>query len=176
MLAELSKCYIISEASLLKLGHKPSSVDAGNVAPMTILVLKLQNALSSLECFPVVLSHSSRPSSGNAHLSSGLSALSRPFKSRLCRAQGEKSLRDYSSNVVLIDPLASLAAVEEYLWPRVQRGEPSASVGNSGSGTTPTGAGVSSPSTSTPPMTRRFSEEKNEKIVSKLFGYRENQQ
>ncbi|KAK1558452.1 hypothetical protein Q3G72_002483 [Acer saccharum] len=163
----------ISEANLLKLRQQalrrfksflavalPSSVDAGHVAPMTTLVQKLQNALSSLERFPVVLSHSSRSSSGSARLSSGLSALSQPFKLRLCRAQGEKSLRDYSSNVVLIDPLASLAAVEEFLWPRVQRGEsgqkPSASVGNSESGTTPTGAGGSSPSTSTPPMTRRF--------------------
>ncbi|KAM7482746.1 hypothetical protein LguiB_007329 [Lonicera macranthoides] len=140
----------------------PSSVDEGNVAPMSVLVQKLQNALSSLERFPVVLSHSSRSSSGNARLSSGLSALSQPFKLRLCRAQGDKSLRDYSSNVVLIDPLASLAAVEDFLWPRVQRSEsgqkPSASsAGNSESGTTPTGgAGASSPSTSTPaPTTAR---------------------
>ncbi|KAL5856101.1 hypothetical protein ACOSQ4_005903 [Xanthoceras sorbifolium] len=163
----------MSEANLLKLRQQAlrrfksflavalsSSVDVGNVAPMTILVQKLQNALSSLERFPVVLSHSSRSSSGSARLSSGLGALSQPFKLRLCRVQGDKSLRDYSSNVVLIDPLASLAAVEEFLWPRVQRSEsgqkPSASVGNSESGTTPTGAGGSSPSTSTPPMTRRF--------------------
>ena len=136
-----------------------SSTDERNVAPMTVLLQKLQNALSSLERFPVVLSHSSRSSSGNARLSSGLSALSQPFKLRLCRAQGEKSLRDYSSNVVLIDPLASLAAVEDFLWPRVQRGDngqkPSASVGNSESGTTPTGAGASSPSTSTPASTTR---------------------
>ncbi|KAF2302059.1 hypothetical protein GH714_031991 [Hevea brasiliensis] len=114
-------------------------------APLTVLVQKLQNALSSLERFPVVLSHSSRSSGGSARLSSGLSALSQPFKLRLCRAQGEKSLRDYSSNVVLIDPLANLAAVEDFLWPRVQRCEsgqkPLASMGNSESGTTPTGAG-----------------------------------
>ncbi|RVW38621.1 E3 ubiquitin-protein ligase UPL3 [Vitis vinifera] len=137
----------------------PSNIDGRNAAPMTVLVQKLQNALSSLERFPVVLSHSSRSSSGNARLSSGLSALSQPFKLRLCRAQGEKSLRDYSSNVVLIDPLASLAAVEDFLWPRVQRGDtgqkPSASAGNSESGTTPTGAGASSPSTSTPASTAR---------------------
>lgn len=132
----------------------PSSVDVENVVPMTVLVQKLQNALSSLERFPVVLSHASRSSGGNARLSSGLSALSQPFKLRLCRAPGEKSLRDYSSNVVLIDPLASLAAVEDFLWPRVQRSEsgqiPSVSAGNSESGTTPVGTGVSSPSASTP--------------------------
>ncbi|XP_043712874.1 E3 ubiquitin-protein ligase UPL3-like [Telopea speciosissima] len=131
-------------------------------APMSVLVQKLQNALSSLERFPVVLSHSSRSSTGSSRLSSGLSALSQPFKLRLCRAQGEKSLRDYSSNVVLIDPLASLAAVEEFLWPRVQRGEsgqkPSPSSGNSEPGNTPTGTGATSPSTSGPASsTRRHS-------------------
>ncbi|KAI3447941.1 hypothetical protein Pfo_004606 [Paulownia fortunei] len=140
----------------------PSSVDVGNVVPMSVLVQKLQSALSSLERFPVVLSHASRSSGGNARLSSGLSALSQPFKLRLCRAQGEKSLRDYSSNVVLIDPLASLAAVEDFLWPRVQRSEsgqmPSVSAGNSESGTTPVGTGVSLPSASTPASaTRRHS-------------------
>ncbi|XP_060168620.1 E3 ubiquitin-protein ligase UPL3-like [Lycium barbarum] len=131
----------------------PSSV-GGDVVPMTVLVQKLQNALSSLERFPVVLSHSSRSSSGNARLSSGLSALSQPFKLRLCRAQGDKTLRDYSSNVVLIDPLASLAAIEDFLWPRVQRVESGqkalASVGKSESGTTAAGVGASCPSTSTP--------------------------
>ncbi|KAE8719128.1 E3 ubiquitin-protein ligase UPL3 [Hibiscus syriacus] len=139
----------------------PSSVDQGSIAPMTVLVQKLQNALSSIERFPVVLSHSSRSSGGGAHLSSGLSALSQPFKLRLCRAQGEKSLRDYSSNIVLIDPLASLASVEEFLWPRIQRSDtaqkPSASVGNSDSGKLPSGAVASSPSTSTPSTTRRHS-------------------
>ncbi|XVE48862.1 hypothetical protein DITRI_Ditri01bG0035900 [Diplodiscus trichospermus] len=137
----------------------PSTFDEGSTASMTVLVQKLQNALSSLERFPVVLSHSSRSSGGSARLSSGLSALSQPFKLRLCRAQGEKSLRDYSSNVVLIDPLASLAAVEEFLWPRVQRSDtaqkPSVSVGNSESGNTTSGAVASSPSTSTPASTAR---------------------
>ncbi|TKY67661.1 E3 ubiquitin-protein ligase UPL3 [Spatholobus suberectus] len=134
----------------------PSFTEDGTVAPMIVLVQKLQNALSSLERFPVVLSHSSRSSSGSARLSSGLSALSQPFKLRLCRAQGEKSLRDYSSNVVLVDPLASLAAIEEFLWSRIQRSESgqksTVPAGNSESGTTPAGAGVSSPST-----TRRHS-------------------
>ncbi|KAM1987118.1 hypothetical protein ACFX15_034426 [Malus domestica] len=165
----------ISEANLPKLREQalkrfksfvavalPLSIDEGSVALMTVLVQKLQNALSSLERFPVVLSHSSRSSTGSARLSSGLSALSQPFKLRLCRAQGEKTLRDYSSNVVLIDPLASLAAVEEFLWPRVQRGEsgqkPAASAGNSESGATPTGAGASSlPTSNSASSTRRHS-------------------
>ncbi|CAA2997565.1 E3 ubiquitin- ligase UPL3 [Olea europaea subsp. europaea] len=161
----------ISEANLPKLREHairryksfvalalPSIVEEGSVAPLSVLIQKLQNALSSLERFPVVLSHTSR-SSGNARLSSGLSALSQPLKLRLCRAPGEKMLRDYSSNVVLIDPLASLAAVEDFLWPRVQRGEsgqkPSASAGNSEPGTTAAAAGASLLSTSTPASATR---------------------
>ncbi|KAL3539084.1 hypothetical protein ACH5RR_002450 [Cinchona calisaya] len=135
-----------------------SSVGEGSAVPMSVLIQKLQNALSSLERFP--LSHTSRSSSGNSRPSSGLNALSQPLKLRLCRAKGEKSLRDYSSNVVLIDPLASLAAVEDFLWPRVQRSDsgqkPSASAGNSDSGTTLAGtAATSSPSPATPALTTR---------------------
>ncbi|CAK9144917.1 unnamed protein product [Ilex paraguariensis] len=158
----------ISEANLCELQqqairrHKsfvgvalPSSVDNGSVAPMTVLVQKLQNALSSLERFPVVLSQTARSSSSSARLSSGLSALSQPFKLRLCRTPGEKSLRDYSSNIVLIDPLESLATVEDFLWPRIQRSDSgqksSAAAGICDSGTTPSGASVSSHSTFTPP-------------------------
>ncbi|KAJ6840622.1 E3 ubiquitin-protein ligase UPL3 [Iris pallida] len=163
----------LSETNLSKLRHLalkryksfiaialPVGGDGRNGAPMTILVQKLQNALSSLERFPVVLSHSPRSyGGGSARLSSGLSALSQPFKLRLCRAQGEKSLRDYSSNIVLIDPLATLAAVEEFLWPRVQRSDsgqkPMAPAGNSDAGTTSIVAGAPSPSASTPASARR---------------------
>ncbi|GJN12971.1 hypothetical protein PR202_ga31300 [Eleusine coracana subsp. coracana] len=65
------------------------------------------------------------------------------------KAQGEKSLKDYSSNIVLIDPLASLAAVEEFLWPRVQRTESISkpmvsSANNSESGAASSTAGVPS--------------------------------
>jgi E3 ubiquitin-protein ligase TRIP12 len=120
-----------------------------NETPMTLLVQKLQSAFCSLERFPVVLSQSSRIGIGGSRLTSGLSALAQPFKLRLCRAQGEKSLRDYSSNIVLIDPFASLAAVEEFLWPRVQRSEAASkpvvpSANNSESGVPSATAGASS--------------------------------
>ncbi len=52
-------------------------------------------------------------------LSNGLAALMQPFKLRLRRAPEDGSLRDYSSNIVLIEPLATMAAVEEFLLPRV---------------------------------------------------------
>ncbi|KAI3922610.1 hypothetical protein MKX01_006299 [Papaver californicum] len=156
-----------SEANLLKLRQQalkrfksfvavalPTGFHDGSEVPMAILIQKLQNALSSLERFPVVLSHASRSTGGNARLSSGLSALCQPFKLRLCRAQGEKSLRDYSSNIVLIDPLASLAAVEEFLWPRVQRGELTHKASGNTDPTAATGAEASSPSNSTPASRR----------------------
>ncbi|CAA6655990.1 unnamed protein product [Spirodela intermedia] len=130
----------------------PPDLNQGGEMPMTPLVQKLQSALSSLERFPVVLSHS-RSASGSARLSYGLSALSQPFKLRLCRAPGEKSLRDYSSNVVLIDPLASLAAIEEFLWPRIQRGESGqkySTVGNFEPSALGSEAGMSTPPSSTP--------------------------
>ncbi|CAB80525.1 putative protein [Arabidopsis thaliana] len=120
----------------------PFDGNEGKVPPMTVLIQKLQNALSSLERFPVVLSHPSRSLSGSARLSSGLSALAHPLKLRLCRASGEKTL-----------------PVEEFLWPRVQRSEsalkPAAPIGNTEPGTLPSGAGVSSPSSSTPASTTR---------------------
>jgi E3 ubiquitin-protein ligase TRIP12 len=92
----------------------------GKEAPLTMLVRKLQNALASLERFPVVLSHTPRSTTHSATIA-GLSALTQPFKLRLSRASNEKLLRDYSSKIVLIEPLATLVAVEDFLWPRVKR-------------------------------------------------------
>ncbi|CAM6105259.1 unnamed protein product [Calypogeia fissa] len=98
----------------------PLSANGKNAA-LTMLVRKLQNALSSLERFPVVLSHTPRSNSGAPSIAAGLSALTQPFKLRLSRASNEKVLRDYSSKIVLIEPLATLVAVEDFLWARVKR-------------------------------------------------------
>lgn len=137
----------------------PSVIREGSSTPMTILVQKLQNALSSLERFHVLLSNQPRSSSsGSARLSSGLGALAQPLKLRLCRAHGEKSLKDYSSNILLIDPLASLGAIEDFLWSRVQRSESGQKplvAGNSDAGATASGAGAPSPCTSSPASNHR---------------------
>ncbi len=61
----------------------------------------------------------SRSNSHQGALSAGLSALAQPFKLRMARSPHETQLWDYSTNVVLIEPLASLQAVEDFLWPRV---------------------------------------------------------
>lgn len=112
-------------------------------APLTVLVRKLQAALTSLERFPVMLSQAPAGARalgprGGGGVAVGLSALTQPFKLRLSRAPGETALRDYSSNVVLIEPLATLAAVEDFLWHRVRArsDNPSSTngAGTSGSG------------------------------------------
>jgi E3 ubiquitin-protein ligase TRIP12 len=100
----------------------------GELTPLTLLVRKLQDALASLEGFPVRFSHAPRASSSSASISNGMNALTQPFKLRLCRSSGEKMLRDYSTNIVLIEPLASLISVEDFLWPRVKRHEASTAV------------------------------------------------
>lgn len=64
-----------------------------------------------------------------SNMSRGLSALSTPIKVRLARAPGVTSLRDYSSNVVLIEPLATLTQVEDFLWNRIQRRDEDGRVG-----------------------------------------------
>lgn len=66
---------------------------------------------------------SSTGSSASASLSAGLAALSNPFKIRFVRHAEDSSLRDFGGSVVLIEPLASLTQVEDFLWNRVHRGD-----------------------------------------------------
>ncbi len=119
------------------------------ICPMLALsqVSKLQSVLASVETFAVSepaappRSAGLRFASGHAYgasrgyrslsngdsssLSSGLAALTQPFKLRLARASHEKQLKDYATNVVLIEPLASMTAVEDFLWSKVYRSSPS---------------------------------------------------
>jgi hypothetical protein len=69
----------------------------------------------------------STSAAASSSLTAGLSALSNPFKIRLSRAAEEGSgLKDYSPNMVLIEPLASMSQIEDFLWPRVMGGGASA--------------------------------------------------
>ncbi|BBM99900.1 E3 ubiquitin-protein ligase TRIP12 [Marchantia polymorpha subsp. ruderalis] len=133
----------------------PSAVGHGKEAPLTMLVRKLQNALASLERFPVVLSHTPRSSSGSASIAAGLSALTQPFKLRLSRASNEKVLRDYASNIVLIEPLATLVAVEDFLWPRVKRHDSVFGSTTVSTSDATTGSPAPTPSTSAPVAVER---------------------
>ena len=71
-----------------------------------------------VERFPLLLTEGSSSDTSSA----GLKALTQPFKLRLTRAPGLSGvLKEYASNVVLIEPLASVAAIEDFLWPKVRR-------------------------------------------------------
>eukprot|EP00658_Telonema_sp_P-2_P085944 TRINITY_DN9915_c0_g1_i4.p1 TRINITY_DN9915_c0_g1~~TRINITY_DN9915_c0_g1_i4.p1 ORF type:complete len:1131 (+),score=303.45 TRINITY_DN9915_c0_g1_i4:245-3637(+) len=95
----------------------------GNASPFCVLVKLLSGSVSKTEQFHVML-HSSV-----TNLGMGLKVLTQPFKLCLKRdkpAAGNNSssssgaLQDYSSNVVLIEPLATVTAVEEFLWSKVR--------------------------------------------------------
>jgi len=83
------------------------------------IVIKLQDALNMVERFPLVLTESSSIEGS----SNGLKVLTQPFKLRLQRSSGSSTslLKEYASNLVLIEPLATAAAIEEFLWPKVRR-------------------------------------------------------
>ena len=84
--------------------------------PLRTLVVKLNESLSVREQFPLVVSDVS------GDLTAGLKLLAQPLKLRLMRDPGDPDLVDYSGNVVLIEPLATINAVEDFLWGKVQQG------------------------------------------------------
>jgi len=58
-------------------------------------------------------------SDATCDLTAGLRLLAQPLKLRLSRDAGDSSLADYGGNVVLIEPLATVNAVHDFLWPKV---------------------------------------------------------
>lgn len=79
----------------------------------------LNEVLSSTERFRcLLLAQNERP--GRILTDSGaLSVLAHPLKLRLVRHSAENQFKDYGDNVVLIEPLATMSAIEEFLWPRI---------------------------------------------------------
>ncbi|EEF37151.1 ubiquitin protein ligase E3a, putative [Ricinus communis] len=88
--------------------------------PVSVLVRKLQSALSSLENFPVILTHLSKQRNWFATVPNG-HCISHPcLKVRFLRGEGETCLSDYSDDAITVDPFSSLDAVEGFLLPRVR--------------------------------------------------------
>ena len=118
-------CHVFSGLSPPRpVTSKPSSAPPPTAPPqvngkgMQQLVIKLQQVLNMVERFPLVISESA---SGDGS-SNGIKALTQPFKLRLQRGPGAAvALKEYASNVVLIEPLATVAAIEDFLWPKVRR-------------------------------------------------------
>lgn len=100
------------------------NADRGQGAFSSLVQLSL-GVLASEEKLPLQVSdyHHGSPLSP---VSAGLRHLSQPFKLRLRKAladNGGTGLRDYAHHVVLIEPLATMASVQEFLWPRVREAE-----------------------------------------------------
>lgn len=70
-------------------------------------------------------------SSVSNQVSAGLRQLAQPFKLRLrkCAGNDTEQLRDYSHHIVLIEPLATMASIEDFLWPKVDRPDDEGLVG-----------------------------------------------
>lgn len=82
--------------------------------PLQHLLQKLHHALNKVERLPVILNDISGPASG-------LKYLTQPIKLKLQKAaDADASVKDYSENVVLIEPLATVNAVQEFLAPKIR--------------------------------------------------------
>lgn len=95
-----------------------SSHDAP-VEYFAILNRKLQIALSSIENFPVIRSHSYKQRAAYAIIPLRRCLAYPALKIQFVRAEGETCLNEYSEDVVTVDSFSSLDAIEKYLWPKV---------------------------------------------------------
>jgi E3 ubiquitin-protein ligase TRIP12 len=95
---------------------------SSSTSPLSALLRKLLEALGAAEAFPLLLSGSGGGARGEGG-EAGMAGLSRPFKLCLRRDPADRALRDYATNVVLVEPLATMSAIEEFLLPRVRRAE-----------------------------------------------------
>lgn len=88
-------------------------------SPLSVLIQKLQSALSSLENFPVILSNSFRQRNSFATVPHGRCIMHQCLRVHFVRGDGETCLSDFSEDLLTVDPFCSLDAIEGYLWPKV---------------------------------------------------------
>jgi len=117
-------------------GRKGGGNEGGDdAAPLRTLVVKLNEALSVRETFPVAMSDAS------GDLTAGLKLLAQPLKLRLTRDESDTTVADYGGSVVLIEPLATINAVHDFLWPKVFQAQSSAQLPHDEAGS-PDGGGM----------------------------------
>lgn len=90
------------------------------------LIKRLSDALASCEDLSIAVTSiqpsSSRRGRDNSADDANLVGLVRPFKIRFKLAVNSTDcLSDYSNNVVLVEPFATLSAIEDFLYPRVHK-------------------------------------------------------
>ncbi|XP_050227305.1 E3 ubiquitin-protein ligase UPL4 isoform X2 [Mercurialis annua] len=90
--------------------------------PVTVLVRKLQSALSSLENFPVILTNlSNKQRNWYITVPHGRCIPYPCLKLHFLRGEEEQYLSDYSGDAVTVDPFSSLDCIEGFLLPKVRR-------------------------------------------------------
>lgn len=87
--------------------------------PILTLIRRLQSSLSTLENFPVILSHIPKHKNSFATVPYERCTTYPCIKARFVRDKEETSLGDSSEDVLTVDPFSSLDAIEGYLWPKV---------------------------------------------------------
>ncbi|KAL3628555.1 E3 ubiquitin-protein ligase upl4 [Castilleja foliolosa] len=87
--------------------------------PLLMLIRRLQNALSSVENFPVVLNHTYRQRGSYASVPHERHISHQCLRVQFVRENVEVCLSDYRKDVVSVDPFVPLYEIEEYLRPRV---------------------------------------------------------
>ncbi|GLT92432.1 hypothetical protein SLE2022_102700 [Rubroshorea leprosula] len=87
--------------------------------PLIVMIQKLQSALSSLETFPVVLSHAFKYRNSCAIVPSRRSTTYPCFRVRFIRGEEETCLCNYSEDALTVDPFSSLDEIENFLRPKV---------------------------------------------------------
>ncbi|XP_050381252.1 E3 ubiquitin-protein ligase UPL4 [Argentina anserina] len=102
-------------AKLLFSSPDPFSEDL----PILTLIRRLQSSLSTLENFPVILSHIPKQRNSYATVPHERYTAYPCMRARFVRDKEETSLGDCSEDVFTVDPFSSLDAFEEYLWPKV---------------------------------------------------------
>lgn len=90
----------------------PENSTTSTIQPLSALVSKLHHSLNKEERFPVVIHGeiSGTPS--------GLKYLTQPFKIKLKKGN-DPSISEFSDSVVLVEPLANIRAIHEFLLPKV---------------------------------------------------------
>ncbi|CAH8371193.1 unnamed protein product [Eruca vesicaria subsp. sativa] len=88
-------------------------------ATSSVLIQKLQNSLSSLENYPIILSQVLKQRSLFAAVPNERCISYPVLRVRFVKAEGEACLRDYSQDFVTVDPLCYLDAVDQFMWPKV---------------------------------------------------------
>lgn len=88
--------------------------------PILTLIQRLQNALSSVENFPVITNHSSKRRNSYATVPYGRSTSYPCLKVQFVREKEEICLRDYAEDIVHVDPFVPVDEIEKYLLPRVR--------------------------------------------------------